>query len=126
MTSLPDSGPGSGTDTVFHSDPPAVRPAQQSRVVISSGVTEGLIIYRTTPAYPTIAKTAGVTGTIVLAATISKAGLIENLRVLSGHPMLREAAIDAVQKWRYRPYLLNNQPVEVETTINVVFSMGNR
>jgi protein TonB len=68
----------------------------------------------------------GVSGTVVLAATISKSGTIENLRVLSGHPMLTQAAIDAVKTWRYRPYLLNHEPVEVETTINVVFSMGSR
>jgi protein TonB len=57
----------------------------------------------------------------VLQATISKSGTIEGLRVVSGHPMLQQAAIDAVRTWRYRPYLLNQQPVEVETTISVVF-----
>jgi protein TonB len=127
---LPDSGPGvgpgSGTSQLFHSAPPAVHPSQPTKVIISSGVTEGLLIYKTTPAYPVIAKTAGISGTVTLAATISKSGTIENLHVLAGHPMLRQAAIDAVQHWLYRPYLLNNQPVEVETTINVVFSMGNR
>jgi protein TonB len=85
-----------------------------------------MLLYKTTPVYPAIAKAAGVGGTMVLAATISKSGLSENLRVLSGPPMLRQAALDAVRNWRYRPYLLNNQPVEVETTVNVVFSMGNR
>ena len=73
-----------------------------------------------------MAKTARVSGTVVLAATISKSGTIENLRVLTGHPMLIQSAIEAVKTWRYRPYLLSNQPVEVETTINVVFSMGTR
>ena len=114
-------------DALLHSTPkPVVQQAQPSKVIISGGVTSGLLIYKTTPAYPIIAKTAGISGTIVLAATISKTGAIENLRVLSGPPMLRQAAIDSVQNWRYRPYLLNNQPVEVETTINVVFSMGSR
>jgi protein TonB len=55
----------------------------------------------------------------------SKAGTIENLRVLSGPPMLVNAALDAVKTWRYRPYQLNGEPVEVETTINVVFKLGN-
>ena len=65
----------------------------------------------------------GVQGTVVLAATISRDGVIQNLRVLSGPPSLRIAAQEAVAQWRYRPYLLNGQPVEVETTINVVFAM---
>ena len=59
----------------------------------------------------------------MLQATISITGTIENLRVVSGDPMLRQAALDAVSNWRYRPYLLNGQPVEVETTINVIFKM---
>jgi protein TonB len=60
----------------------------------------------------------------VLQATISKTGLIENLRVISGPAMLQQAALDAVKTWRYRPYLLNNEPVEVETTVNVIFTLG--
>ena len=63
-------------------------------------------------------------GTVVLQATISKSGTIENLRVMSGPAMLQQAALDAVRTWRYRPYLLNGEPVEVETTVNVVFTMG--
>jgi periplasmic protein TonB len=129
MDSFPESVPGaiSSTDSPFHSNPPVVvHPPQVQRIAISGGVTEGLLIFRTTPAYPAIAKAAGVSGTLVLAAIISKAGAIENLRVVSGPAMLRNSAIEAVQNWRYRPYLLNGQPVEVETTIHVVFSMGNR
>jgi len=61
---------------------------------------------------------------VVLQATISKTGTIENLRVISGPAMLQQSAMDAVKSWRYRPYLLNNDPVEVETTVNVVFSLG--
>jgi protein TonB len=60
---------------------------------------------------------------VVLQATISKAGTIENLRVAGGPAMLQQAALDAVKTWRYRPYLLNGQPVEVETTINVIFTL---
>jgi protein TonB len=60
----------------------------------------------------------------VLQAVISKQGVIENLKVLSGHPMLAPAAIEAVRQWRYRPYVLNNEPVEVETQITVNFSLG--
>ena len=114
------------TDVFGPSAPPVVHTAQPAIARLTSSMLEGLLISKTTPLYPTIARTAGISGTVVLAATISKAGTIENLRVLSGHPMLTRAAIEAVQTWRYRPYLLNGQPVEVETTINVVFSMGNR
>jgi len=70
-----------------------------------------------------IAKTVGQQGTVVLQAVISKAGAIEKLQVVSGPPMLQQAAIDAVKTWRYRPYLLNDQPVEVETTVNVIFKL---
>jgi protein TonB len=65
-----------------------------------------------------------IEGTVVLEATISKSGTIENLRVASGPPLLQHAALDAVQNWRYRPYLLDGEPVEVETTINVIFTLS--
>jgi protein TonB len=106
--------------------PTVVKPDAPHRMAISTGVSEGMILSKTNPAYPVIARTAGISGKVVLAATISTTGHIENLSILSGPPMLRQAAIDAVKTWRYRPYLLNNQPVEVETTINIVFSLGNR
>jgi periplasmic protein TonB len=112
--------------SLFHTSPrPVVHPVP-TRVSVSGGVIEGYVLHRTVPVYPVIARTVGVSGTVTLAATISKTGGIENLRVISGHPMLRQAAIDAVQTWRYRPYLLNSEPVEVQTTINVVFNLGNR
>jgi protein TonB len=85
---------------------------------------EGSILRRVQPLYPPLARNARVQGSVVLAAVISKAGAIENLRVLSGHPMLVPAAIDAVSQWRYRPYILNNEPVEVETQITVNFTLG--
>ena len=76
------------------------------------------------PTYPPLARSARIQGVVVLQAMISKLGTIENLRLLSGHPMLAPAAIDAVQQWRYRPYILNGEPVEVETQITVNFSLG--
>jgi len=127
---LPASGNGDvvgATKDVFQSNPrPVVHQAQPTTIPVSSGVLEGLLYFKTTPAYPTIARTAHISGTVVLAATISKEGTIVNLHVLSGHPMLTDAAMQAVKTWRYHPYLLNGQPVEVETTINVVFSMAGR
>jgi protein TonB len=91
---------------------------------VSTAVEEGLLIRRTIPVYPAIARAAGVSGTVALAATISKTGTIENLRVTGGPPMLQRAAVDAVSTWLYRPYLLDGKPVEVETTVNVIFTLG--
>jgi protein TonB len=86
-------------------------------------VVEGLLIRKTIPVYPPIAKASRTQGTVVLQANISRNGTIENLRVVSGSPMLQQAAIDAVKTWLYRPYLLSGEPVEVETTVNVVFTL---
>jgi TonB family protein len=94
-------------------------------VSISSGVATGMLIRETPPVYPTIAKAARVAGTVELAATISKTGTIKDLRVVGGPIMLRQSALDAVRTWRYKPYELNHEPAEVETTINVVFSLTN-
>ena len=71
-----------------------------------------------------MARTARIQGPVVLQAVISKQGTIENLKVVTGHPLLTPAAIDAVRQWRYRPYILNNDPVEVETQITVNFSLA--
>jgi periplasmic protein TonB len=93
------------------------------RVRISQGVTKGLLIHRVEPAYPTLARAARVQGEVVLSAIIDANGQITNLQLVSGHPMLVPAALAAVREWRYKPYLLNGQPVEVETTITVIFSL---
>jgi protein TonB len=102
---------------------PAVRAASQPPARVSGGVMDGLLIGKVMPVYPPLARAMGMEGTVVLQATISKTGTIENLRVVSGPELLRKAAMDAVSRWRYRPYLLNGEPVEVETTINVNFTM---
>ena len=85
---------------------------------------DGIVVRRVMPVYPSLAKAAGIEGTVVLQAAISKSGTIENLRVISGSAMLQQAAMAAVKGWRYKPFLLNGEPVEVETTVNVVFSLG--
>jgi TonB family protein len=85
---------------------------------------QSLIITQTQPIYPPIARAKHVQGVVVLHAIISKTGAVEKLAVLSGSPMLVQSAMDAVQKWTYRPFLLNGQPVEVETTINVNYTFG--
>jgi len=87
---------------------------------------EANLVHRVQPAYPPLARAARIQGQVLLQAIISKSGTIENLQVLSGHPMLVHAALDAVRQWRYRPYFLNNEPVEVETqvTVNFILSGG--
>jgi len=93
-------------------------------ITIPPGVAVGLNETHKSPVYPVEAKKAGVAGTVVLAATISTSGLVEDLHVISGPELLQQAALDAVKDWRYRPYLLNGQPVEVKTQINVIFTLG--
>lgn len=103
---------------------PRLQPVVPQRVRISQGVTRGLLVHRVEPSYPPLARAARVQGDVVLTAVISVNGDIENLQLVSGHPMLVPAAITAVKQWRYKPYLLNGQPVEVETTITVIFSLS--
>ena len=93
------------------------------RVRVSPGVSKGLLIYRTEPTYPPLARQARIQGVVVLTAVIDKVGNIQNLQVVSGHPMLAPAAIEAVKQWRYKPFLLNGQPLEVETTVTVTFQL---
>jgi periplasmic protein TonB len=99
-------------------------PAAPKRVRISQGVTRGMLIRKTEPVYPPIARTARIQGQVLLTAIISKTGNIENLTLVSGHPMLVPAAIAAVQQWQYRPFLLNGEPVEVETIVTVTFQLN--
>jgi protein TonB len=103
---------------------PVVKAAAPKKIAVSAGVIAGNKLGGMTPQYPAIAKAARIQGTVVLQATISKGGTIENLHVLSGPPMLQQAAMEAVKTWRYRPYLLNGEPVEVETQVNVIFTLG--
>ncbi len=98
--------------------------ATPQRVRVSQGVSTGLLIKKVTPNYPQLAKQARIQGSVVLQAEISKDGTIQNLQLISGHPMLAPAAIEAVKQWRYKPYLLNGEPVAVETQVVVNFSLS--
>jgi len=125
LAELQPATPGNGDDIFRSQTPkPVVRVEPKGPVPVSSGVMAGLLVHRVIPGYPTLAKAMHIQGTVVLSAVISTTGTIQNLRVLSGPPLLQQAAIDAVQAWQYRPYLLNGSPVPVETTINVVFTLG--
>ncbi len=109
---------------IIGSSTAAVPKVAVSRIRVSSGVTAGLLLKRVEPAYPPLAKTARVQGVVVLHAIISKTGTIEGLTLVSGPAMLAPAAIDAVKQWRYKPYLLNGEPIELDTTVEVHFNLG--
>lgn len=130
-SAITDMGEGSGAGikamaTILSDSAtsPVIRQATARKTIVSSGVMQGYLLSRITPIYPAIARAAHISGTVVMQATISKTGLIVNLHVLSGSPMLQQTAMEAVRQWRYKPYLLNGEPVEVETEINVIFNLG--
>jgi len=112
---------GLGTPPPFARAEPA-KPAGPLR--LSAGVAAGQLIVPIQPQYPAIARQIRLQGTVVVSAIISTDGRIESVRVLSGPPLLVNAAVQAIREARYRPWQLNGEPVEVETTINVVFSFG--
>jgi len=87
-------------------------------------VQNALLIRNPQPVYPQIAKSARISGTVELSAIIGEDGHIQELKVVSGHPLLRQAALDAVKQWVYKPTLLNEQPVKVSTTIDVIFTLS--
>jgi TonB family protein len=98
---------------------PTVRPSGPKRIV--SQLDEGQLVNKVEPVYPHIASLAGIQGQVRLHAIIARDGRIQSLNVISGHPLLAHAALDAVEKWRYRPYILNGERVEVETFITINF-----
>jgi periplasmic protein TonB len=110
---------GTGARPILPSPPATVAPPLRV-----SHMDEGDLLHKVLPVYPPLARSARIQGQVVLQAVISKQGVIENLKVLAGHPMLVPAAKEAVRQWRYRPYVLNNEPVEVETQITVNFSLA--
>jgi periplasmic protein TonB len=122
---VPGGAMGGVLGSVMSSVPSAVpKVAAPTRVRVSQGVSQGLLVHKVTPQYPPLAKQARIQGVVVLQALIGKDGNIQNLHVVSGHPMLTTAALEAVKEWKYKPYYLNGEPVEVETTINVNFSLS--
>jgi len=104
--------------------PPPPKVAAPTRIKVGGQVAASKILRQTQPIYPQIAKTAHVSGTVVLHAIIAKDGTIQELTYVSGPALLMKAAIDAVKDWRYTPTMLNGDPVEVDTTVQVVFTLG--
>src|ERR1039457_5475227 len=122
---IPGGSTGGVIGGILSSTPVAVpKVATPQRVRVSTGVATGLLIKKVTPTYRAQAKQARIQGHVLLQAEISKEGTIQNLQLISGHPMLAPAAIEAVKQWRYKPYLLNGEPVAVETQVDVVFSLS--
>jgi protein TonB len=122
---VPGGSMGGVIGSVLSSTPVAVpKIATPTRVRVSSGVSSGLLIRKVSPNYPPLARQARIQGTVILQAQISKDGSIQNLQLISGHPMLAPAAIEAVKQWKYKPYLLNGEPVEVETQVQVNFTLA--
>lgn len=122
-TSGTTSGPGFplplGGNRVMPTPPPTI-----THVIRTSTMLEGNLLHRVEPVYPPLAKAARIQGSVVLVAVISRAGTIHNLHAVSGPPLLVPAAVNAVSQWRYRPYILNSEPIEVETQITVNFRLS--
>jgi protein TonB len=122
---IPGGQMGGVIGGIISSTPVAVpKVATPQRVRVSQGVVSGWKVRDVKPNYPPLARQARIQGTVVLHAVISKDGSIEGLTLVSGHPMLAPAAIDAVKQWKYKPYLLNGEPVEVDTEVQVNFTLA--
>ncbi len=103
--------------------PPPPPIVEVTRIRTGGAVQQGKIIHQVNPTYPPLARQARIQGAVLLEAVIAKDGSVRSLRVISGHPLLTQGALDAVQQWRYHPTLLNGEPVEVLTTITVTFTL---
>lgn len=101
----------------------APQPAVPGRVRVPSGVEQGLVTTKVPPQYPPEAKDAHIQGVVLMNVIVDKEGNVANIQLISGHPLLAPAAIDAVKQWKYKPYLLNEAPVEVETQVHVNFTL---
>ncbi len=104
--------------------PPPPKATTPKRIRVGGQVEAAKLIFQPKPEYPPLAKMARIQGTVRLEAIISKDGTIQDLKVLSGHPLLVKAALEAVQRWRYQPTLLNGEPVEVVTEIDCNFTLA--
>jgi len=104
--------------------PPPPKPRPTGPVRVGGNVQAARIVNRVQPVYPPLARQTRISGTVRLHAIISKDGTIQQLEVMSGHPLLQQAALDAVRQWSYQPTLLTGEPVEVDTTIDVIFSLN--
>ncbi|HXX01473.1 MAG TPA: energy transducer TonB, partial [Candidatus Acidoferrales bacterium] len=122
MIGLATPGSGGSLPNIVNSGATTPGPILQT-LNISQGVSQGLLMKKVQPVYPRNAMSMRVEGTVQLLATISKSGDISAVKVLSGPAQLTGAAADAVKQWKYKPYLLNGEPVEIQTQVTVVFRL---
>jgi len=121
---VPNGVPNAVLSEVIRNTPSALPKVAVQKVRVSSGVAQGLLVHEVRPQYPSLARQARIQGTVVLQAVIDKGGKVQHLEIISGHPMLIPAALEAVKQWRYKPYYLNGEPVEVDTQININFTLS--
>lgn len=126
VNGFPGPAPTLPTTTVNVAPPPPPMEKQITRVRVGGRVQAPTLIHRVEPIYPALAKASRVGGTVRMEAVINTSGQIINLRIVSGHPLLIEAAMKAVQQWRYQPTRLNDEPVEIATAIDVNFTLSAR
>jgi len=118
------SGPGLVPPVPPPSAPLPPVPAMKATPIRTGGQVQAAnLIHQVKPVYPTLAKQAHIQGVVVMEAVIGRGGAVESLRIVSGHPLLTQPAIDAVKQWKYRPTMLNGDPVDVITTITVTFTL---
>jgi periplasmic protein TonB len=122
MTGLAASATATPPPNFVPEEAPALKPTLQA-LNISQGVSQGLLIKKVAPQYPANAIRMQIEGTVELMATISKEGEISHIKILSGDAQLTKAAADAVKQWQYKPYLLNGEPVEIQTEVTVNFKL---
>jgi periplasmic protein TonB len=104
--------------------PPPPKPKLSGPLKVGGNVQAARIISKPMPVYPPLARQTRISGTVRLHAIIGKDGRIQSLEVMNGHPLLQQAALDAVRQWRYQPTLLNGEPVDVDTTVDVIFTLN--
>ncbi len=132
-STIADAAPGAlALDSLYSSGVPGAVLGGQRKVSVqpvianvSAGVATGMLIHKTAPVFPAFAREGHLSGTVVLKASITKDGTIAGLHAVSGPRIFIGPAMDAVKNWRYKPYMLDNKPVEVETSISVVFASDN-
>jgi protein TonB len=122
MIGIASTGAGAPPPDLGSSEAVAPRPLLQT-LNISQGVSRGLLIKKVQPVYPKNALFMQVEGSVELMATISKTGDITHVKVLSGDFQLTKSATDAVKQWKYKPYLLNGEPVEIQTQVTINFKL---
>lgn len=99
---------------------------RSQRIRISQQVSQTLIVSKVQPQYPEEARAKHIEGSVIMRAEISKQGSVESLKVLSGDPLLASAATEAVEKWKYKPFVLNGEPIAVETQVTVSFTLTDK